>query len=170
MGMTLSGTGNAQNPVEAVNWSDARAFCKRLNERYPAGPGVFRLPIEAEWERACRGETSGRFWFEGGIAQLGRYAWYSRNASGHTRPAGGLTPNSLGLHDMLGNVWEWCEDWYGPYPGAENSNTFMGQQLRVLRGGSFANHSSMMSCSSRSGTSPDAREKGVGFRVVMEAK
>ncbi len=171
MGMSVSGgIADSLKPVEGVSWNDAQAFCKKLNETGMAGGLKCRLPTEAEWEYACRGGTTGRFFFEGGVPTLGRYAWYGKNAHGGGQPVGQLEANPKGLRDMLGNVWEWCEDWYAAYPGAENANSFMGQQARVLRGGSYANNSSMISCSGRSGAAPDDRSKGVGFRVVFSDK
>jgi formylglycine-generating enzyme required for sulfatase activity len=132
--------------------------------------GTFRLPAEAEWEYACRAGTTGRFPFDGGISQLAAHAWYNKNAQGQSRQVGQRQSNPWGLCDMLGNVWEWCEDWYAAYPGAETSNKFMGREMRVLRGGSYVGNSTQLSCSGRSGGIPDERSKGVGFRVVLEGK
>ncbi|HXP61012.1 MAG TPA: formylglycine-generating enzyme family protein, partial [Dongiaceae bacterium] len=116
--------GEASLPVENVSWVEATNFCARLTEkerqagRLPAGY-VYRLPTEAEWEYACRARTTSRFSYgdDTQYDKLGRYAWCFRNGGGQTHPVGTKSPNRWGLYDMHGNVWEWCMDWYGGYPG-----------------------------------------------------
>ena len=104
----FSGCGRC--PVERVSWDDAQAFIGRLNAR---GGGRYRLPTEAEWEYAARAGTSGDRY--GG--DLDAIAWHDRNSGTRTHSVGQKAPNAFGLHDMLGNVWEWVQDWYGGYPG-----------------------------------------------------
>jgi formylglycine-generating enzyme required for sulfatase activity len=103
-------------PVEQVNWDDTREFIEKLNTK---GEGTYRLPTEAEWEYAARGGNSGKWSFGDDESELGKYAWYSSNAGSKTHEVGTKQLNKFGLYDMYGNVWEWCQDWYGEYPGGE---------------------------------------------------
>jgi formylglycine-generating enzyme required for sulfatase activity len=96
-------------PVDSINWFDAQDFIKHLNSK---GDGNFRLPTEAEWEYACRAGSETAFYFGDDESLLGNYAWTTTNSDGHTHPVGEKLPNAWGLYDMIGNVWEWCEDWY----------------------------------------------------------
>ena len=107
-------SGEADLPVESVWWTDAQAFIKKLNEM--EGSNRYRLPTEAEWEYAARAGSSTDYSFGNDPQQLRLHAWYKENAGGKTHPVGKLKSNAWGLHDMLGNVWEWVQDWYGRYP------------------------------------------------------
>ena len=116
--------GDSQRPVDSVSWDDAVRYCEKLTQRErEAGrlpPGqAYRLPTEAEWEYACRAGTATRFYYgdDPDYKDLANYAWYRQNAGFTTHPVGQKLPNPWGLYDMLGNVWEWCQDWYGAYPG-----------------------------------------------------
>lgn len=106
-------------PVECVSWYDAMAFCRRLTLRHRA-EGILRadecydLPTEAQWEYACRAGTTGDRYGE-----LNEIAWTDENSGGQTHEVKQLLPNAWGLYDMLGNVWEWCKDWYDVYPAAD---------------------------------------------------
>jgi formylglycine-generating enzyme required for sulfatase activity len=162
-------------PVVGVSWDEATDFCRRLTARDRSTPAlqkneVYRLPTEAEWEYACRAGTTTKFSFGDDDSQLGDFGWFvGGNSGGSTHPVGTKKPNSWGLHDMHGNVWEWCSDWYGETltGGVDPVGPSTGID-RVLRGGSsglFADH-----CSSRfryRGTPHLAYgNPGPGFRLV----
>jgi len=169
-------------PVEQVSWFDATAYCAALTERERAAGriapnAVYRLPTEAEWEYACRAWTLTRFSYgdDPGYANLTHYAWYVDNSDGQTHPVGQKLPNPWGLHDMHGNVWEWCQDgWAERLPGgialdpqgpAEGSN-------RVIRGGdwgSWGDWYDPWDCrsASRGGSIPGLWGVNIGFRAVL---
>ena len=126
--------GDDRLPVEKVNWNDAQAFIAKLNALDDSYR--YRLPTEAEWEYAARGGTTGPYY-----GDLDVIAWYYSNSGGKTHPVGQKQPNEYGLYDMLGNVWEWCSDWYGKgyysvSPAADPQGPSSGLR-RVLRGGSW---------------------------------
>jgi formylglycine-generating enzyme required for sulfatase activity len=118
-------TGDTNLPVNSVSWFDATNYCATLTQgeqalgRIPTNC-AYRLPTEAEWEYACRAWTSDRRFSYGddpGYTNLTNYAWYADNSGQTPHPVGQKLPNPWGLYDMYGNVWEWCQDWYGQYPG-----------------------------------------------------
>ncbi|MGC5037545.1 formylglycine-generating enzyme family protein [Streptomyces sp. DT190] len=159
-------------PVEGVSWWDAVHFCNALSLReglvpaYRVGDGTgtvdwdtsadgYRLPTEAEWEHACRaGSTGPRY------GRLDEIAWYRGNADDTVHPVGGKEPNAWGLHDMLGNVWDWCWDLYDP----EVYGTY-----RVLRGGGWSDEHWSCRASVRRRSHPTFRIDDVGFRVARTA-
>ena len=99
--------------MENVSWEDILSFLAKLNVAHKRKGGPCGLPTEAQWEYACRAGTT-TFWHCGDSeAVLQEYAWLVANAGGKTHPVGQLRPNGFGLHDMHGNAWEWCTDWYG---------------------------------------------------------
>ena len=126
----------AQRPVENVLWEHGHAFIDKLNR---SQPGTFRLPTEAEWEYACRAGAAGAYGFGDDPSALAEHAWYAENSDGATHPVGQKAPNAWGLHDMHGNVCEWCEDWYGAYPEGPETDPAgpPSGQYRVLRGGGW---------------------------------
>jgi formylglycine-generating enzyme required for sulfatase activity len=159
-------TGDTSRPVETVSWNDIQPFCSSNG---------FRLPTEAEWEYAYRAGTTTAFhgWAAnpGGTNddnQLGTIAWFSGNSSGQTRPVAGKAANGFGLYDMAGNVWEWCQDWYGSYAsGAQTNPTGPGSgSNRVVRGGCWFYGSDFCRASDRVYDAPATRGSGVGFRVA----
>lgn len=164
-------------PVEQVSWDDAVAYCVKLTERERAAGriatnAVYRLPWEAEWEYACRAWTSTRFGFgdDPGYMDLGRYAWYGANGGRATHPVGQKLPNAWGLHDMHGNVWEWCQDWWSDsYPGGtvlDPRGPATGA-YRVIRGGYWFAGAKECRSAHRSDRDTDSRFPGIGFRVVL---
>ena len=104
-----AGAGNGRLPVEEVSWDEVTQFCQRLGQ---AEGKSYRLPTEAEWEFACRAGTTTQFSFGDDPALLAKYGWYANNAQGSTRAVGLMAANPFGLHDMHGNVFEWCQDWF----------------------------------------------------------
>jgi formylglycine-generating enzyme required for sulfatase activity len=131
----------ADLPVANVTWFDAVQFCAQLNDEFqqsiPAGFEV-GLPTEAQWEYACRAGSKGRHYGGDDDFDVGRIAWYARNSDGRIHPVGLKEPNAWGLHDMLGNCWEWCLDCLDVYP-ERPTRDWLGTgncEFRMLRGGS----------------------------------
>ncbi|HRD82546.1 MAG TPA: SUMF1/EgtB/PvdO family nonheme iron enzyme, partial [Saprospiraceae bacterium] len=136
----------------------------------PAADG-YRLPTEAEWEYAARGGRypalpSGAGTYAGG-EKPDEVAWYDANSHGETKPVGLKLPNELGLHDMSGNVWEWCWDWYGDYPGRPETNYHgpASGSYRVHRGGSWHSVPQFVRVANRYSNTPDYRNFNIGFRL-----
>lgn len=169
--------GDLNRPVEQVNWNDAVNYCAQLTLREQAAGRIpsgcrYRLPTEAEWEYACRGWTSTRFSYgeDPGYTNLTAYSWHNLNSAATTHPVGQKLPNGWGLYDMHGNVWEWCQDWYGSYPtgividpeGLPNGAD------RVLRGGSW-NANPWICRSAMRGTATSRMPSVIGFRVILAA-
>jgi len=159
----------AKSPIETVSWDDCQAFLKKLNEKL--GGANFRLPTEAEWEYACRAGSTTRYPFGDGAAALGEYAWFKANSAGMTHPVGQKKPNAWGLHDMHGNVWEWCLDWYDEYRrGAQTAprgpSRPAGMALRIVRGGSWKSSANLSRSANRNSNKPGARKEDYGFRVA----
>ena len=166
-----------ERPVELVSWDDCQAFIDRLNAKV-AGHAA-RLPTEAEWERACRANTQGATWVgelseEEDAPELDAIAWYRGNSGGKTHPVRRKAPNSYGLHDMLGNVYEWCadavEDIAKPYPRTVGSVTdpVAAEQGsdRVYRGGSWVSNARLVRAANRSAFTRDDRYDYLGFRLA----
>lgn len=148
-------SGCAECPVEQVSWNDAQAFIQKANELKGTR---YRLPTEAEWEYAARAGTEDRFAGGGGIA---RFGWYHGNAQ-RTQRVGSKQPNGWGLYDMTGNVWEWCQDNYGPYPGCKGNVT----QRKVLRGGSWRNREADCRTTARKSARPQQNDYTMGLRLA----
>jgi formylglycine-generating enzyme required for sulfatase activity len=147
-------------PVDTVSWDDIQIFIARLNSR----TGItFRLPTKAEWEYACRAGTK-----EDRYGPLDNIAWYDFNSGKKTHPVGQKQPNFFGLYDMLGNVFEWCQDWYGSYSSgyAKNPEGPSSGSFRVLRGAGFGYIASQVRAAIRYGLDPSGRDISHGFRLV----
>ena len=173
MGSVPSKWKDADRPVETVSWEEAVAFCRKLSElpeERKAGR-VYRLPTEAEWEYACRAGTDTKYSFGDAEGQLDAYGWYDKNSGGKTHPVGQKQPNAWGLHDMHGNVWEWCSDWYGEYPrgGVTDPQGWSGGSNRVNRGGSWNNTARNCRSANRNRNNPSNRNNNLGFRLALNS-
>ena len=175
MGENPSRFKGAKLPVENVSWDDAQEFCKKLSMKEGK---KYRLPTEAEWEYACRAGTTTPFHFGETISPNqvnydGNYP-YGNGEMGvyraKTTPVGSFAPNAFGLHDMHGNVLEWCEDWYdGKYyenSPRENPVNNAIATYRVLRGGSWVDVAKNARSASRNNVMPGHRNSLIGLRVV----
>ncbi|MBT3192574.1 MAG: SUMF1/EgtB/PvdO family nonheme iron enzyme [Verrucomicrobia bacterium] len=175
MGRNPSNFKGVKNPVEQVSWADCQGFLQKLN-----GTGVegnFRLPTEAEWEYACRAGTTTVFHYgedlDASMANFNGNYPYGRGRKGEYRKktvqVGSFKPNAWGLYDMHGNVWEWCQDWYGDYPsgGATDPRGASSGSGRVLRGGSWYVYARDCRSASRVGSAPSVRGFVIGFRVLL---
>jgi len=151
MGQNPSRFKGENRPVEQVSWMEALEFCRKLTEQarsagsLPAGY-EYRLPTEAEWEYCCRAGSTGAYCYGDDEARLGDYAWYDRNSNGETHEVGLKQANEWGLHDMHGNVWEWCLE-AGEWEGKVKTDTYRDSvgdpvfisagQVAGIRGGSW---------------------------------
>ncbi|MDP1992778.1 MAG: SUMF1/EgtB/PvdO family nonheme iron enzyme [Syntrophales bacterium] len=156
-------------PVEQVSWNDIQEFIKKLNSRTKKN---YRLPTEAEWEFAARNRgMKEKYAGTSSDGEVGKYAWYSANSNGRTHPTGEKQPNRLGLYDMTGNVWEWCQDWYGEKyysqsPGKNPPGPQSGMR-RVLRGGAWLFEPAGIRAATRYGLTPASRSDLYGFRLSI---
>jgi len=160
--------GDTQRPVEQVSWHDCQRLCVRLGERV-AGP-AFRLPTEAEWEYACRAGTTEATYAEALKQKLDDIAWYSDNSQMKTHAVKAKLANQWGLHDMLGNVWEWCSDWYSSDSSAAQQDP-AGPATggsRVVRGGSWGADAGYVRAASRGRLAPGDRYGDLGLRLVRD--
>ena len=173
MGRNPSKHLNPLGPVENVTWAEANEFCKQLGIQEGR---EYRLPTEAEWEYAARGNSMDLFSFGSQVSQLTEYAIHKLNSNGKTAAVKTLKPNSFKLYDVHGNVAEWCQDWYDPLyyskspatdpPGPTLSQYRVPPQFKVIRGGDF---NSVEECKSafRGAAFPDDKSDAIGFRVVL---
>lgn len=170
MGDNPSSTKSPQNPVGNVSWNDCWTFIGRLNDRFADSGVTFALPAEAQWEYACRAGTTTRFCFGDDESMLGEYAWYDANSDGKSHPVGQKKPNAWGLHDMHGNVREWCADRYGEdYYGRSERTDPAGPPEgdgRVIRGGSFISQRWYVRSADRYSARPADQFTHIGFRLV----
>lgn len=176
MGKNPSRFRGPRRPVETVSWEQAVEFCRRLTDsdrkagRIPEGH-EYRLPAEAEWEYCCRAGTTTPHYFGKDASKAGEHEWTRDNSGGRTHDVGGKKPNPWGLHDMAGNVREWCLDWYGPYPNRAVTDPTGPEKgtKRVFRSGDWyyrAETGCTMS-SQRGAHLPTYAHYHVGFRVVL---
>ena len=153
----------ADLPVSNVSWIEGAEFIAKLNERI--GGARFRLPTEAEWEYACRSGTTGDY-----AGQLDVMAWHEATSGDRVHPIGTRAPNSWGIFDMHGNVWEWCSDFYGPYSRGESVDP-VGPSTggyRVVRGGAFDEPGEGCRSPNRNLEPAGKRDSTIGLRIVRE--
>jgi formylglycine-generating enzyme required for sulfatase activity len=165
--------GDATRPVEQVSWDDCQEYCKRLNARFPGLRAS--LPTEAQWEYACRAGTESAYNEgsactkpEGWDPALDILGWFDKNSENTTHPVKQKLPNTWGLYDMHGNVWEWCSDWHGSY-SAEGQRDAMGAKdgsSRVDRGGGWDGSARICRSASRFRWHSSVRYDFLGFRIA----
>ena len=153
-------------PVECVSWNDCQDFISKLNS---ITGKVFRLPTEAEWEYAARGGKKSRGYQYSGSSNLSDVAWYEDNSGSGTHAVGSKQANELGIYDMSGNVWEWCQDWYGSYSSSSQVNPTGDTSgfARVSRGGSRCSTAGSCRSSFHSFGVPDGHFSNFGLRLVL---
>jgi formylglycine-generating enzyme required for sulfatase activity len=155
--------GDPRRPVERVTVADCLRFCRLLSGCVGA---PVRLPTEAEWEYCCRAGTATAYPFP--ARDLAKHAWFADNAGGTTQAVGTRRPNPWGLHDLMGNVAEWCLDGYDRYPTEEVCDPFTAERLtHVLRGGSWQLPAWACRSACRGAQPPEARGAENGFRVLL---
>ena len=159
-------SGNPQRPVERVSWNDCQEFVKKLNQLTGKN---FRLPTEAEWEYAARGGKKSKGYKYSGSNTIDNVAWYTNNSGSKTHDVKTKQANELGIYDMSGNVWEWCQDWYGSYSSSSQTNPTgpSSGSCRVLRGGSWVSGAGSCRVSYRYSSHPDFSYDYYGFRLVL---
>jgi formylglycine-generating enzyme required for sulfatase activity len=191
-------------PVLYMDWYTAARYCNWLSDQegippsqwcYPKGALLrsglvlpkdhlsrtgYRLPTEAEWEHACRGGARTARYYGSTVRLLDRYGWYQGGAEAHAWPVGRLKPNDLGLFDMLGNAWEWCDGSGGTYPissrprpaedGEEAERVVSDTGYRALRGGAFYDPAAELRCAHRGWYRPRSSNPWIGFRVVRTVR
>jgi formylglycine-generating enzyme required for sulfatase activity len=182
------GWGRGRRPVINISWGDAQAYCDWLNGQQKTG--TYRLLTEAEWEFACRAGSDMRWSCGNDEKQLGEYAWYGENAQGKTHPVGEKKPNAWQLHDMHGNIWEWCADWFdansykeravptsrdvesSSYSRSDAAAAYIYDptgpetgSVRVVRGGSWLYVADDCRSAYRNWLEPSLRSSDLGFRL-----
>ena len=185
------GWGRGNRPVMNVSWLDAVEYCNWLSIQHgyepvydinpkmgsanrsvgKLTPNGYRLPTEAEWEYAARGGVMlNKSHIYAGSANLGEVGWYERNSKDQTHPVGQLRPNNAGMYDMSGNVWEWCNDWFGSYtpePKSDPTGPYTGSH-RIIRGGAWIQAAEDCRVSVRQYRRPEEKELYIGFRLVRQ--
>ena len=176
---------NADKPVECVSWNDAKKFCRKLTRRERKAGRLlagyeYRLPTEAEWEYAARGGSKGHGYKYSGSNDIDSVAWYGVNSDKYTHEVGTKLANELGIHDMSGNVWEWCLDRCNKSGVVEGLVTdtykngvvdpFCNVSFRIFRGGGWYRGSDLCWVSKRAGNSPSRKLYYLGFRIVLGQK
>ena len=153
-------------PVEKVSWSDCQTFITKLNTLTGQ---KFRLPTEAEWEYAARGGNQSKGYTYSGSDNIDDVAWYSSNSGSKTHDVATKAPNELGIYDMSGNVWEWCQDLYGSYSSGSQTNPQgpSSGSYRVCRGGGWYGNATNCRCANRSSRSPSNTGDNLGFRLAL---
>ena len=175
MGSNPSYFSGSNKPVECVSWNDCQDFIRKLNALTGEN---FRLPTEAEWEYAARGGNKSRGYKYAGSNTIDNVAWYDNNsyAKGEnssdygTHNVATKSPNELGLYDMSGNVWEWCQDWYGDYSSGSQTNPTgpSSGSRRVSRGGCWRGNAGGCRVSDRHDYAPGNRYYYLGLRLALQ--
>lgn len=167
-------TGDTNRPVEKVSYYEAEGYCQELTRREQKAGNLppdyaYRLPTEAEWEFACGAGTTNLFYFGNATNEAAAYAWTMENSEGTTHPVGQKLPNRLGLYDMHGNVWEWCSDWFAPYPAAPLTDPKGAppSKFKVFRGGGWNQAIEFARTRNRFMMAPSNGIHFVGFRVAL---
>lgn len=160
-------------PMYYINWNEAKEFCLKYSEserkagRLPE-KWVFDLPTEAQWEYACRADSSQRFCFGDDESELDEYAWFANNSHRQTHEVAQKKANAWGLHDMHGNVYEWCQDgWSGKLPGGSDPFVSPKDEYRVFRGGSWFGGPSDCRSAYRLRHPVNYRCNVLGFRLAL---
>lgn len=166
MGNNPSNFKGPRRPVEQVSWEDCQNFIRKLNSLTGRR---FRLPTEAEWEYAARGGTKANDHKYAGSSVIDRVAWYDRNSGCQTHDVATKRANELGLYDMSGNVWEWCQDLYGRYSSASQTNPKgpSSGSGRVFRGGGWLHDARLCRVSTRVNETLSHRFSNLGLRLVF---
>lgn len=169
MGKNPSKSKVEDKPVERVSWNDVQDFIQQLNAR--EGGALFRLPTEAEWEYAARAGSETDYCYGDSPGSLAAYAWFGNlGYNGTPQIVGQKKANDWGLRDVHGNVWEWVQDWYGPYSDGSQTNPTGPEsgKFRVYRGGSYVGKASEVRSSVRYSALPTAHTQDLGFRLVRQ--
>lgn len=153
-------------PVENVNWNDCQSFITKLNQLTGR---TFRLPTEAEWEFAARGGNQSKGYLYAGSNSVNDVAWYNGNSGSTVHPVATKAPNELGLYDMSGNVYEWCQDWYGNYSSEPQINPQgpASGEYRTCRSGAYNRPAYWSLNVNRTYDSPTSRTYDTGFRIAL---
>ena len=153
-------------PVDRVSWKDCQKFISKLNR---ITGKKFRLPTEAEWEFAARGGNKSRGYQYSGSNNITDVAWYEDNSGSKTHTVGSKQANELGIYDMSGNVWEWCQDRFGKYSSSSQVNPTGANSgsKRVSRGGCWCYFARFCRSSYRGNSTPDSRHSDLGLRLVL---
>jgi formylglycine-generating enzyme required for sulfatase activity len=171
-----------KNPVESVRWSDAVKFCNARSKLEGLEPCYnletwecnfdatgYRLPTEAEWECACRAGAATAYFFGDSASQLADYVWFEKNSGGHPQPVGQKKPNAWGLYDICGNLWQWCNDFYGvDYYGQSPQQDPRGPKegdSRVVRGGAWKFSGDNCRCGYRYNENPGYVDVCFGYDI-----
>ena len=167
MGTNPSYFKGSNKPVEYVSWNDCYTFIEKLNQLTGKN---FRLPTEAEWEYAARGGNKSQGYKYSGSNTIGNVAWYTDNSGGKTHDVKTKQANELGIYDMSGNVWEWCQDRYGSYSSGSQTNPTgpASGSSRVFRGGSWGDSARYCRVSNRDYYNPANRRNTFGFRLILQ--
>ncbi len=167
MGVNPSHFKGANKPVEMISWHDAVKFCKKLTDRERKAGRLksnnkYRLPTEVEWEYAARGGNKNSGYKYSGSDNIDSVAWCNNNSDNKTHEVGTKSGNELGIHDMSGNVYEWCNNRYGSYAGLAT----MSDSERAIRGGAWIVFAKFCRSAYRYKNRPSSRYSRLGFRIV----